>query len=347
MHILKNEQGVTLVFIGLLFFLMLLFLGVAVDIGWTTYARGQAQRRVDAAALAAGSALICPTTFPYNGYTDCDSYRAAKTQARADLLASATVNNVINTSTNPSNTVTAMSYNTTTHALTTATGWSAILGGGTNCNAVKVTNAVPTPLFFSSIRNVFGASETGSMTIHVDATAYVGCPGTEKPTLPLAFCHDAVDPTNTGTCDVTHAYQTPDNNSAFFTPSNITANASNCSALVNNPSTMPNISSGDSLNLNNGQLTSCLQDIKTQCTAHSCSTTTPWCVLVPVVGGTCNTPMNGSRSVLGFAEFCITQVKDTGSPKYIAGKMTCPASVTGGPGGTCFGTAAQSPVLVN
>ncbi len=339
MHILKNEQGVTLVFIGLLFFLMLLFLGVAVDIGWTTYARGQAQRRVDAAALAAGSALICPTTFPYNGYTDCASYRAAKTQARADLLAGASVNNVVNTSTNPANTVAKMKYNATSQTLTAASDWTQA-----NCNAVQVSEAVPTPLFFSSIRNVFGASENGSMTVHVGATAYVGCPGAEKPPLPLGFCSSAINyPSN---CNVAHGLQVPNgaNNSGFMDPASLgTMSDSLCKALVNGTTTMPTVSTGTTLNLNNGQLTSCLSAIQTQYNTNK-DASGKWCVVVPVVD---NCSFVQSQPDSGFAMFCITSVITTGNPKYVDGYLQCPANFTGGPGGECFGTAAQSPVLVN
>ena len=331
MNTLKNNRGVTLVFIALFLFLLLMFLGVAVDIGWTTIVRTQAQRRVDAAALAAVSVFGDPTTTNAN--------RQSKAQTIADTFAG--YNKVVSTSTNPTNTLTPMNYNYSTHALTTAADWTTA-----NANAVKVTNTVSTPLFFSAVRNVFGASETGSTTINVSSTAYLGCPGTEKPTLPLAICHSAADPTNAGTCDTTTLFQQPDNNSAFFGPPGMGANAATCKGLVNNPGTMPNINTGDVIDLTNGQLTSCLKAIEDQCTAHNCSAANPWCVTMPVFDGTCNGPLNNNRTVLGFADFCITQVSSHGSNKFVEGHMKCPVSLAGPSGGTCFGVYNQNPVLV-
>jgi len=176
MDTLNNNRGVIIVFFALFLFLLLIFLGVAVDIGWTTIVRTHAQRRVDAAALAGASQLSSSTV-------------ATTRQSNAQTMAQtfAHYNKVVGTS---------------------------------------------TKLFFSSIRNVFGASETGSTTINVSATAYLGCPGVEKPPLPLALCHSAVDPTNSGTCDQVKAFQTPDNNSAFFAPPGMTINDSNCKGLV-------------------------------------------------------------------------------------------------------------------
>ncbi len=330
MNPLKNNRGVTLVFIALFLFLLMMFLGVAVDIGWTTIVRTQAQRRVDAAALAAASRLSSSTV-------------AATRQSNAQTIANtfAGYNKVVNTSTNPTNTLTPMNYNYTTRALTPAADWTTA-----NCNAVKVSNAVSTPLFFSAIRNVFGASETGSTTINVNATAYLGCPGVEKPALPLAICHSAADPTNTGTCDTTTLFQQPDNNSAWFGPPGMGANASTCKGLVDGSITMPNINTGDVINLNNGQLNSCLKAIGDQCAARNCSAANPWCVTMPVFDGACNGPLNNNRTVLGFAEFCISQVSSQGSNKSVQGHMQCPVTLAGPTGGACFGASSQNPVLV-
>ncbi len=335
MKTLKNDRGVTLVFIALFLFLLMMFLGVAVDIGWTTIVRTQAQRRVDAAALAAAARAIplLPT----------DSTRGTVAQTSADTFAG--YNKVVNTSTNPTNTVQAMHYNYTTRAFTTTT-WTDATAAN-SANAVRVSNAVPTPLFFSGIRNVFGASETGDTTINVNATAYLGCPGTEKPPLPLAICHSAADPTNTGTCDTTTLFQQPDNNSAWFAPPGMgSANAATCKGLVNGSLTMPNINTGDTINLTNGQDNSCLKAIGDQCTANNCSTANPWCVTMPVIDGTCNTSIIGNRNVLGFAEFCIDGVVTQGSNKFVEGHLKCPVSLAGPSGGTCFGVTTRNPVLV-
>src|SRR5215471_12948830 len=126
MNILKNNRGVALTFIALFLFLLMLFLGVAVDIGWTTIVRTQAQRRVDAAALAAAARAIPlqPT----------DPTRGTVAQTAADTFAG--YNHVVDTSTSPTNTVQAMHYNFSTHAFTTTT-WTDATAAN-SANAVKV-----------------------------------------------------------------------------------------------------------------------------------------------------------------------------------------------------------------
>src|SRR5882672_9122599 len=217
MNPLKNNRGVTLVFIALFMFLLLAFLGLAVDVGWTTYVRSQGQARVDAAALAAASQLSKSTV-------------AATRQSNAQTIANtfAGYNMVVDTSTSPTNVVTPMQYNYATKTLTTAADWTTA-----NCNAVKVSNAVPTPLFFSGIRNFFGATETGSMTVNVNATGYLGCPGVATPPLPLVFCSSAINyPTN---CNVGNGLRAPNpaNTAGFFNgPPFSNMSSSQCVNLV-------------------------------------------------------------------------------------------------------------------
>lgn len=335
MNPLKNNRGVTLVFIALFLFLLLMFLGLAVDVGWTTYVRNQGQARVDAAALAAASALISQVA----------ATRQSNAQTQAATFASSSNNIVVDasTSTSVTNVLTPMKYNYSTKTLSAAAGWDPTVGGALNCNAVKVTNAVPTPLFFSGIRNVFGGTETGSTTINVEATGYLGCPGTAVPPLPLAFCSSAINyPTN---CNVANGLQAPNttNNSGFFDPASMgSMSDSLCKGLVNGSPAMPAIGGETTINLNNGQLTSCLQDIKTQYNAKK-DVSGKWCVPVPVVDA-CD--FNQSQPVAGFAMFCITEVIATGNPKYANGFLQCPSIFRGGSGGKCFGTVATNPILV-
>src|SRR4030095_11145222 len=109
--------------------------------------------RVDAAALAAARALVeqNPTTRQTNATTLANTFSDQNT--------------VINASTDPANVVDPMKYNLTNCALTDLGSDWTTGSVGDNCNAVRVATTVPTPLFFSGVRNVFGASETGSMNI--------------------------------------------------------------------------------------------------------------------------------------------------------------------------------------
>src|SRR5919109_5265032 len=58
----KNEQGFVLVFVTLMFVLLSVILGLGLDTGHLAYVRSQGQPAVDAAALAAVTAI--PTSDP-------------------------------------------------------------------------------------------------------------------------------------------------------------------------------------------------------------------------------------------------------------------------------------------
>src|SRR5437764_3736663 len=55
--VLKHEQGTVLLYVAGSLIVMMLFVGLAIDGGWTTYVRNQGQAAVDAAALSAASAI--------------------------------------------------------------------------------------------------------------------------------------------------------------------------------------------------------------------------------------------------------------------------------------------------
>lgn len=57
MRLLKNEQGYVLIFATLMFVLLLIIVGMGLDTGHLAYVRSQGQPAVDAAALAAASAV--------------------------------------------------------------------------------------------------------------------------------------------------------------------------------------------------------------------------------------------------------------------------------------------------
>src|SRR5205809_5698871 len=53
----KRERGTVLLYVAGSLMVMMLFVGLAIDGGWTTYVRNQGQAAVDAAALSAASAI--------------------------------------------------------------------------------------------------------------------------------------------------------------------------------------------------------------------------------------------------------------------------------------------------
>jgi hypothetical protein len=276
-------------------------------------------------------------------------------------------NTVINASTDPVNVVDPMKYNLTTGALTNlGSDWTPGAVGD-NCNAVRVATAVPTPLFFSGVRNVFGSSETGSMNINVNAVAHLPCPGSGYPTeggfAPIALRQCKFD--TASDCEANQTlFQSPDidggDNSAFTTY-NLTG-ANTCKQLASG--TIPSgidteVVVGDTINLvGSGQVSSCLKDLEDHYTPYC--TTTNRCnsdppdarctVRVPIVdqctGGGAGAASDGK--VVGFATVCFTGFDSQGSPKFIKGSVECNeyAGGTGGAGGICLGTYTRSPILV-
>ncbi len=171
MSILRSNRGVTLIFVALGMFLFLLFLGVAVDTGWMVFVRSQGQARIDSAALASIGALV-------------ENLGASDRETRAEVLANtfSDKNSVVNSTVDPANVVTPMRYDHENGNLTEASGWELWSGNGPNCNAVRITTTVPTPMFFSGIRSVFGADENGQTNIAVGATSHLPCPGVKVTT---------------------------------------------------------------------------------------------------------------------------------------------------------------------
>ena len=85
------------------------------------------------------------------------------------------------------------------------------------------------------------------------------------------------------------------------------------------------ICSGDQLNLNNGQVNSCLQELKQLCdqkkaeATPSCTTSNPWMVNIPVIH--CNDLVSGNpvqqAPAVGFVRMGITDANFQGNPKTV------------------------------
>lgn len=350
MNIIRNNRGATLVFVALSTFLLLLFLGVATDAGWTVYVRSQGQARVDAAALAAARALV--------------DQNPTNRQTKATTLANtfSDKNSVVNASTDPANVVDPMKYNLTTGALTNlGSDWTPGAVGD-NCNAVRVATAVPTPLFFSGVRNVFGASETGSMNINVNAVAHLPCPGSLTTDMaarlaPLALrqCRFSTASDCEGNKTLWQQPTGPDNSA--WTLFNLKANGSNCKDVADGPpypsGLDPEVKVGETIDINNGQIDSCLKELEDYYTARGCTTTNkcgdppdPQCTAVVPIIDACSG--GKTAKVTGFATICFTDFKSKSSPKYVKGSLECNEypSGTSGAGGVCLGSYTRNPILV-
>jgi hypothetical protein len=377
MRIVKSERGVALAFVAVFLFLFLGFVGIATDAGWIVFVRGQGQARVDAAALGAAVALINqdPSTRETEAQTLADSF--GDRNHIVDSNVTATVDNVL----------TPMHYNPVTRALTPLDNWVPPPNGDftqPGANAVQAANAVPTPLFFSGVRNALGAAETGSTDINVRATGYLGCPGGgifDDGLAPIALraCRVGFP----GSCNGDRIlYQSPDSgydNSAFTTL--FKTGTKYCRDLASGAEPDPplHVNACDEINLvGSGQTASCFCELKNLyidirgCDVNKCqneATASDCTVTLPVVNTGCaeevdnswcgapDATMNDGR-IVGWTTICFTAMTTTascgggdgggGTPNFeIRGMLKCGEGIPGTyTGGSCFGSIASNPILI-
>jgi len=317
MNIVRNNRGVVLVFVAMGLLLFLLFLGLALDTGWLVYVRAQGQARVDSAALAAAAALIEPIP-------------TSKRGNRAIELANTfgDKNSVVNSTVNPENVVTPMKYDETTGELETV-GWDSCRAIGPNCNAVRVTTTVPTPVFFAGIRNVFGAGETGQEDITVSAVSHLPCAGfklTAERMAPFALqnCPWIAAGSFRNSCGQSRV---------VFDLS--VGQGTDILAGTKAPSLLAPIEMSSPIDLFP------LGDADFQPLSHACET--GGAAIVPVVDQ-CAVVAEATRgNVIGFAAICLTVEEDVAVRATLRCGEVAPSSAGTG---TCFGTYASNPILI-
>jgi len=166
----RNEQGFALVFATLMIVLLLIMVGMGLDTGHLAYVRSQGQPAVDAAALAAASAIPSGN---WSTVTD----RAAKFNAGGSNPG--TGNNYLNSPNNAinQNNVTLVKYDNTTGDFTT-TGVDITNASGArvaleNSNPYGGTagKAMQSPLFLTPLFNLFGQKVKNTADVSVSAVA--------------------------------------------------------------------------------------------------------------------------------------------------------------------------------
>ena len=170
MERLKNEQGYALVFVTLMIVLLLIMVGMGLDTGHLAYVRSQGQPAVDAAALAAASAIPSGN---WSTVTD----RAAKFNANA--INPGAGNNYLNSPQNQisASNVTLVKYDNATEDFTT----SGVNINNANGARVALENSNPyggaagkamkSPLFLAPLLNLFGQATKTTADVSVSAVA--------------------------------------------------------------------------------------------------------------------------------------------------------------------------------
>lgn len=78
-----NEQGITVVFVAIAIFIILAFVGIAVDLGYMYVAKGQLQNASDAGALAGAGSLYPSNSSPPGSFPSSPNWTSAQSNATA------------------------------------------------------------------------------------------------------------------------------------------------------------------------------------------------------------------------------------------------------------------------
>lgn len=339
----KNEKGSVLVFVTLMIVLLMIMVGMGLDTGHLAYIRSQGQPAVDAAALAAASAV--PT--------------GDATKVNTRVAAFNSTNNYLDSPNNQigSANITYVNYNSATNTFT-AQG-STIAGANGVRVALETTNPyggtpntpMKSPLFLTPLFNLFGISTNNTTNVSVSAVAIVKA----APDLPIAMEQDLCGTKVNGeykekeakllqsnTNDDTSGYTTFYINNASKTQIyNLLQGGFTCSGAAS-------VGIGFCTQLNNGQITSLYDEFVKVFDAGKAEGR---CYLIPVVAN--GVQYNGCSNILDFAQFCplkgsqgefgVDKVKDQsgGWDKFIYGNVTCGADPYRSPFAKC-----QIPALI-
>jgi Flp pilus assembly protein TadG len=170
MQPVKNEQGYALVFMTLMIILLLIMVGMGLDTGHLAYVRSQGQPAVDAAALAAASAIPSGS---WSTVTD----RAAKFNPGGTNPG--TGNNYLNSPDNQisQKNVTLVKYDNATGEFTTSgvninnANGARVALENTNPYGGSTGKAMKSPLFLTPLLNLFGQAANKTADVSVSAVA--------------------------------------------------------------------------------------------------------------------------------------------------------------------------------
>ncbi len=268
MHVIKNERGSVLVFVTLSIVLLLVMVGMGLDTGHLVYVRAQGQAAVDAAALAAASAI--PT--------------GSATQVNDRATAFNSTNNYADSSENSINdkNITYVQYSATDGSINT----SGVSIG--NANGVRValedtnphTGAAPATamisrVFLMPLLNLFGHDVDDTAKLNVSAVAVIKA----APGLPIAIEEARCSQSNPQKL-LQSSSQT--DNSGYTTYWINNASASEIRDLLKNAKTcgggIPSVGVGFPTNLNNGQISGVYSDFEDVFKDNPSQ-----CYLIPVV----------------------------------------------------------------
>jgi hypothetical protein len=290
--------------------LLLIIVGMGLDTGHLVNIRSQGQAAVDAAAIAAASAIPTGSTTQVNDRVAAFNSKNTYVDSPNNLLKDANI--------------TYVQYSPTDGKITT--GPSVTLA---NANGVRValeaknphTGATPatgilSPLFLVPLFELFGYSVNNTENVSVSAVAVLKA----TPGLPIAIEEARCGQPNPQKLLQSSSQQ---DNSGYTTYWVNNASATQVKALLKSAQTcsggIPPVAIGFCTELNNGQMASVYSDFADVFKAHPGK-----CHLIPVVRNSSN--WNQCENIKDFAKFCpdaTTPVVQKGNDKYLYGSVTC------------------------
>jgi Flp pilus assembly protein TadG len=316
MKSVRNEQGFALVFATLMIVLLLIMVGMGLDTGHLAYVRSQGQPAVDAAALAAASAVPSGN---WSTVTD----RAAKFNPGGSNPG--TGNNYVNSPNNAINqkNVTLVKYDNTTGDFTT-TGVDITNASGArvaleNSNPYGGTagKAMQSPLFLTPLFNLFGQKVKNTADVSVSAVAV----NQALPGLPIVVVQNKCNQVG----DVILDFQAGGKSTAGWeTYQIINASTDQIRELWDKLpycAGQPAIDTGYCGNIANGVNSTIFnQNLKPMFKADPSR-----CYLIPVIPNGGN--LNQCQDIVDWAKFCPAQGNDTAdafpSQGALKGTVTC------------------------
>lgn len=205
-------------------------------------------------------------------------------------------------------------------------------GNNSSANGVRVTTfRANVPMLLAQVLGQGLRNMQASAIAIMDCATAVG-----KGTLPIAVNQDYAK--TPGITVYIGFNPDAEDNGGWFAVDPDNVNAATLKDYIKNDS-VPPLNIGDTLDLQNGVVDSALSLIKEELANH----TDGWVVLLPVV----DTPkFNHTDQIDAFVPVKITEVKESGTPKYVKGKiLTMAEAASALPGGGNFGALAP-PKLV-
>ena len=309
MHFINNERGSVLVFVTLSIVLLLIMVGMGLDTGHLVYNRAQGQAAVDAAALAAASAI--PT--------------GSSTQVTDRATAFNSTNNYVDSPTNSitDKNITYVQYSATDGSINTS-GVSIANANGVRV-ALETTNphtganpatAMISRVFLMPLLNLFGHNVDDTAELSVSAVAVKKA----APGLPIAIEEARCTQANP---QKLLQSSSQNDNSGYTTYWINNASAAQIRDLLKNAKScgggIPSVGKGFPTNLNNGQISAVYSDFD-----DVFKNDPSQCYLIPVVRNGSN--WNQTEPIIDFAKFCPdaqNPVVKKGNDKYIYGTVTC------------------------